>query len=335
MKLLKKKYLSLLTFIVLPLFILGCSSAKEKPPSKTEEVNLNLGAVLKSEEGSYKLYDYENGKYKDVKSNNIILTYDKSSSNYISVEDKNNYIVNNKNKFEIKDSNYSSLKMSKGGKYISYFIEDNGLKLKIFDTNGYKAIDMKSNISISGTLYDWYDADTLVYYGVSDDGINGLFTYNIKENKEELLYNIKEGYLAFLKGFNDNVVFVQLTLENKRELMMINKETKEVKLLSNDIDELTDIEMYNDKLYFTGKTLNNVNSLYELEDSKGKRLVFDFPGVVKVKKGLKIDENGNVLFVGADNATDKQEQIYAYGKDGSISSVSEKSMDYAFIDYKS
>ena len=160
------------------------------------------------------------------------------------------------------------------------------LKLKIFDTNGNKEIEMKSNVSISGTLYDWYDVNTLVYYGVSNDGVNGLFTYNIKENKEELLYKIKEGYLAFIKGTIDNVVFLQLTLENNKELIMIDKKTKDVKLLTDNIEELSDIIINKEKIYFTGKISDNVSSVYELKNNKAKRLVFDFPTVVKTEKGL-------------------------------------------------
>ena len=82
MKLLKRKYLSILAFIVLPLFTLGCSPQKEKAPNVAEDIKLNSGAVLKSEEGTYKLYNYEKGKYEQMKSNNIIWAYDKSSSSY-------------------------------------------------------------------------------------------------------------------------------------------------------------------------------------------------------------------------------------------------------------
>lgn len=116
---------------------------------------------------------------------------------------------------------------------------------------------------------------------------------------------------------------------------MINKQTKEVKLLSDNIDEITDITKYDDKYYFTGRILNNVNSIYELKDNKAKRLVFDFPAIVKIEKGLMVDEKGNILFAGSNSVSDKQEQIYTYSQDGSISSVSKNSTDYAFIDYKS
>lgn len=335
MKLLKRKCLSILAFIVLPLFILGCSHEKEKKPNVTEEIKLNAGAVLKSEEGKYKLYNYENGKYEQTKVSNVILAYDKNSSSYIVTEAGKHYVVTNGDKFEIKDLDYSELKLSKDAGYISYFIEDNGLKLKVFDTNGNKEIEMKSNVSISGTLYDWYDVNTLVYYGVSNDGVNGLFTYNIKENKEELLYKIEEGYLAYIKGTLDNVVFLQLTLENNKELVMINKKTKDVKLLTDNIEELSDIIINKEKIYFTGKVSNNISSLYELKNNKAKRLVYDFPAVVKTEKGLKVDENGNVLFIGCNSGNNKEEQIYTYTQDGSISAVSKDSVDYMFLDYRS
>lgn len=335
MKSLKRRCLSSLAFIVLTLFILGCSSEKIKTTNVTEEINLNEGAVLKGEDGSYKLYNYENGKYEQAKTNNIILAYDKSSSNYISIEDSKTYIVNSRSKFEIKNSDYSELKLSKEGNYIAYFIDDNGFKLKIFDTSGNKEIEMKSDVSISGTLYDWYDVNTLVYYGVSSDGVNGVFTYNIKENKEELLYKIKEGYLAFIKGTTDNVVFLQLTLENKRKLIMIDKKTKDVKILTDDIEELSDIIINKDKIYFTGKIPDNINSVYELNNNKPKRLVYDFPDVVKTKKGLILDENGNILFVGSNNINSNEEQVYTYAQDGSISSISKNSTDYLFLKYQS
>lgn len=335
MKLLKRKYWSILVFIVFPLFILGCSAEKEKAPNVTEDIKLNSGAVLKSEEGTYKLYNYKDGKYEEMKGNNIVLSYDKNSSSYIGVEEGKHYVVHNGHRFEINDSGYSELKLSKDAEYMSYFIENDGLKLKIFDTNENKEIEMNSNVSISGTLYDWYDVNTLVYYGVSNDGINGLFTYNIKENKEELLYKIKEGYLAFLKGTIDNVVFLQLTLENNKELMMIDKKTKDVKILTDNIEELSDIIINQDKIYFTGKVSNNINSLYELKDNKAKRLVFDFPAIVKTEKGLTIDDNGNVLFIGRNDENSKEEQVYTYTLDGSISAVSKNSTDYVFLEYRS
>jgi len=75
--------------------------------------------------------------------------------------------------------------------------------------------------------------------------------------------------------------------------------------------------------------------VYEFKNNKPKRLVFDFPAVVKTEKGLTIDENGNILFVGSNSENSNDEQIYTYTQDGSISAVSKNSVDYVFLDYRS
>lgn len=332
----KRWYLSILAFIVFPLLILGCSSSvkDEKVPNAAEDIKLNSGAVLKSEDGNYKVYNYDNGQYNLANTDNVILAYDKNSSSYICIQNEKTFAVHNGQRFSIKDEGYSELKLSPEGGYISYFVDDNGLKLKIFKTSDNNQVEIKSEVSISGTLYDWYDSDTLVYYGVSNDGINGLFTYNIKEGQEKLLYKVKEGYLAYLKGTDDNVLFLQLTLDNNKQLMMIDKKTKDTKVLTDKIQELSDIIVNKDKIYFTGKVLNNVNSLYEIKDNKTKRLVFDFPAKVDTKKGLAIDKNGSVLFVGSSGEDSSDEEIYAYSQDGSVSSISKKSVDYVFLNYR-
>jgi len=131
------------------------------------------------------------------------------------------------------------------------------------------------------------------------------------------------------------VVFLQLTLENNKKLIRIDKKTKDVKLLTDNIEEISDIIINKEKIYFTGKIPDNAKSVYELKNNKAKRLVFDFPAVVKIEKGLAIDENGNILFIGGNGVNLNEEQIYTYTQDGSISSVSKDSVDYMFLDYRS
>ncbi len=333
----KRKYLSMIAFIVLPLCLFGCSTASDKADAASnvaEEITLNSGAILKSEEGSYNLYNYEDGKYSKMNVDDVVLAYDKESSIYICTENGVNYFVRDGKKNEIKDKDISGLKLSKEGEYISYFIQDNGLKLRIYNTSHNEEIKIDSNVTISGTLYDWYDKDTLVYYGVSDDGVNGLFTYNIKDNKEELLYKINEGFLAYLKGTQDDVLFIQITLENKRALMVINKNTKNVETLSLDMDEIKDIVKSDDKYYAVGKGRDNVESLYEIKSESVKRLVYDFPATVNVEKGLSLDDNGDVLFIGSKDGGTSEEQIYKYSSDGTVSLIQNTGTDYAFVIYK-
>lgn len=333
----KRKYLSMIAFIVLPLCLFGCSTASDKADAASnaaEEITLNSGAILKSEEGSYNLYNYEDGKYLKMNVDDVVLAYDRESSIYICTENGVDYFVRDGKKNEIKDKDISGLKLSKEGEYISYFIQDNGLKLRIYNTSHNEEIKIDSNVTISGTLYDWYDKDTLVYYGVSDDGVNGLFTYNIKDNKEELLYKINEGFLAYLKGTQDDVLFIQITLENKKALMVINKNTKNVETLSLDMDEIKDIVKSDDKYYAVGKERDNVESLYEVKADSVKRLVYDFPASVNAEKELALDDNGDVLFIGSKDGGTSEEQIYKYSSDGTVSLIQNTGTDYVFVEYE-
>ncbi|MBE6063639.1 MAG: hypothetical protein E7207_08855 [Clostridium butyricum] len=332
----KRKYLSIIAFIILPLWLFGCTSASNKAnvsSNSAEKVTLNSGAVISSEEGSYNLYNYKDEKYSNINVDDVVLAYDKESSNYICIDNGVNYFISNGEKYDIKDNNISALKLSKEGKYISYFIQDNGLKLKIYNTCNNEEIKINSNVTISGTLYDWYDKNTIVYYGVSKEGINGLFTYNLEENKEELLYKIKEGFLAYLKGNQNDVLFLQITLENKKAIMVINKNTKNVETLSLNMDEIKDIIRVDDKYYAVGKGKDNVESLYEIKKNSVKRLVYDFPSVIKIEKGLMADDNGNILFIGSKDGESSQEQIYKYANDGTVSLVQNNGTDYTFVKY--
>ncbi|MBE6070731.1 MAG: hypothetical protein E7208_02105 [Clostridium butyricum] len=335
---LKKKriVICVFTFIVLPLLILGCNENNNEVDSNNmaEVIHLDKGAVLKNEDGEYNIYNYENHKYSKVENQSVILSYDKKNSSYICIEDGKHFIVYNNNKYIIKDEKYEGLKLSPNGNYISYFVDDNGLKLKVFKNSDNSEINLKSEVLISGTLYDWYDENTLVYYGIKNDKTNGLFTYNLLTNKEELIYVVKEGYLAYLKGTVDNLLFLQLNLENDKELVLVNKETKNSNVLSSEIEELNDIIMLDEDIYFTGKMKDDLRSLYEIKDNKIKRLIFDFPALIKTEKGLISDSEGNILIVGNDDISSQYEKIYSYNKDKSVSVVSDGSVDYLFIDYR-
>ena len=332
---LKRKYMRMMLFIAFPLFILGCgkSDSIDSTSKITEDIKLNAGAVLKIEDSNYKLYDYKDGNFVKSSFKNPVISYDKATSSYIYVEGNKHYVYTKENTFAIEDESYTAIKLSPKAEYISYFTDNNGLKLKVFNTKDNKKIDIESNVSISGTLYDWYDSDTIVYYGVSDENVNGLFTYNIKENKEELLYKIDEGYLAFINADIDDILFLQLTLDNERKLMAINKETKETEVLTDKIYEIEDIVQCDGKYYFTGKMNGDNNSLYEINNGKIKRLIFDFPTVVLIKKGLTVDNDKNILFIGSNSGDMKDQAVYSYSSDGTVSIVSDKSSDYVFVDY--
>ena len=329
----KGKFLCAIAFSVFSLFILGCNSGKGDAQSNLiESIKLNSGAVLKSEDGEYNLYDYTE-KYIKSEYNKLVLTYDKSSGNYVYRDKNETFVVYGDEKYKIDDINYLKLKLSPGGEYVSYFIEDNGMKLKVIRLKDNKRIEISSNVAISGTIYDWYDDNSIVYYGVSDDGINGIFINNIENNTEELLYRIKEGYIAYLKGTIDNILFLQLNFDNERQLIMLDKNTKNIEILNDNIEEIKDIIYLNEDIFFVGRVRDNVDSLYKITDWITKRLVYDFPVKVDTEKGIESDESNNILFIGSNEPNGGKEQIYKYSTDSSISSISDESSDYAFVEY--
>ncbi|HBJ1650288.1 hypothetical protein [Clostridium botulinum] len=330
MSVLKKKKMSILVFIVLPLLMLGCSSKNDESISVAEELQINQGAILKYEEDKYNLYDYKKDQYKLYEPNKAVVAYDKSSSNYIYSEDKKYYIVHNGEKNEVKDKEFTDIKISPNGKYISYFIEDEGLHLKVFETGKNKEMKIDSKVSISGVLYDWYDENIILYYGVSNDGVNGIFTYDLNNNKEDLIYKIDEGFLGFIKSSKENIIFLQIDFDNNKELMILNKSNNEVVLLTDKVELLQDIVIKNNEIYFVGKAYNDKESLYRINENKVQRLVFDFPSMVEADKGLSVDENGEILFIGKDDSS-KNKAVYSCSEDKTISLVSDKASDYNFI----
>ncbi|WP_252226029.1 hypothetical protein [Clostridium sp. ZBS2] len=332
MNVLKKKKMSILVLIVLPLLMLGCSSKNAEPISVAEELQINQGTILKYEEDKYNLYNYKEDEYKLYEPNKAVVAYDKSSSNYIYSEDKKYYIVHNGEKNEVKDREFTDIKISPNGKYISYFIEDEGLHLKVFETDKNKEMKINSKVSVSGVLYDWYDENIILYYGISSDGINGVFTYDLDNNKENLIYKIDEGYLGFIKSSKENIIFLQIDFDNNKELMMLNKSNNEVVLLTDKIELLQDVIIKNDEIYFVGKAYNDKESLYKVNGNKVQRVVFDFPSIVEVGKGLSIGENGEILFIGKDNSS-KKKAVYSCSEDKTISLVSDKANDYDFIKF--
>lgn len=334
MKPLKGKVFRIITiFIVLSLCLVGCgnSKGKEDLASVKEKVELNAGAVMKNQNGEYKLFNYENGEFSSVDVDGIVLAYDKQSSNYVCLQNQVPYVVTKNEKYQLPHSDYSSLKLSVNGKYVSYFIDDKGLKLKVVNTESNKIIDLNSNVTISGSFYDWYDEDTIMYYGISNDGVNGIFAYNFNDNTEELKYKIKEGFLAYFECYDKNIVFLKSNFQGEKEFMTISKDATDAEILTNEIDEISDVIVNDNKYYFMGKQKDNSKSLYMLKDKKIKRMVYDFPSNLKVNKGLVLDSERNVLFIGSNGSNASEEQLYKCSEDGTIISLFENSTDFMFI----
>ncbi len=318
--------------IMILLMIGGChNNTLDNENTKDILINsLNNGAVLKSQNGEYDLYNYIDASLVKVSSQNAIVAYNKQNNVYIKYEEGKSYAVYKNKKINI-DEDYEELKLSPQGRYLSYFIEDNGLKLKIYDIIQEKSININSDTLISGTLYDWYDDNKLIYYGIGHKKDNGIFMYDLDNNKENILYKINNGFLNFLKCTKNNVNFLHIDNNNNKEFLSIDKEKSAVVYKSKKIENINDIEEVDSKIYFMGKVIDDAESLYLLDSSGIRRIIFDFPYVIKCSKGLKIDRDGNAIFIGCDSLNGN-EKIYRYNIDGTVEVIGSESVEYTFIE---
>lgn len=317
----------------------GSYNLEDDNKKNVEKISLNSNGILKYQDGSYKIYNYEGDhQFSQNDIDKFILIYDESSGNYIYKDTEGVKFTNVDagTEFLIDDEDYTGLKMSPGGKYISYFIKtDEGARLVIKSTLDNSKINEQIKTSISGIFLDWYDNESLIYYGINEDNVNGIFKYNIDKKQEELFYNLKIGFIAAIKSDCDYVFFLHTNLKKETQLVVYNKKEQEFKIVSTEISDVKDI-MYNDNgVYIAGKKINDTESLYFIPSTGegAKRLLYDFPARIYLEKGLHLTDEGDILFVGSNDIKGKKQEIFRYTKDGVVSSVSDEAVDFEFIDY--
>lgn len=321
----------ILIILSLSLTFISCNSKSniENSNLNLQPINLEKGSVLLESNGKYKVFDLQEDKYHGISNDRVIINFNKESGTYVFVKDGKHYIYYKGKEIPIKDSNYNFIKISYDGRYVSYMSYDNGYNLKVISLEDDKEINIKSKVAISGNLYDFIKNDKLVYYGISEDKINGIFTYDLKENKEELLYNLKSGgYVDFLKGDLNSVFVFQQKANNEKILLEINAENKNINNISNSFKSINDLEKQDNSYYILGEAFDDTKSLYKLKDKNIKKLVFSFPSSINMKKGIQISNSG-ILFIGS-NSSEGKEEVFSY-KDNSVSLISNKEGNYNFI----
>ncbi|MBU3134995.1 hypothetical protein KPL39_01810 [Clostridium gasigenes] len=308
------------------LFINGCSNTLEAP---SEKIILQKGAIAREENGNHTNYNLTEGKYNKLEIDKAVAAYDIISGNYIYEKEGNAFIHYKDEDMKILDKNIINPKLSSGGDYYSYFKKDKYMQLVVKSLKDNKEIEINTNVAISGNLMDW--SNNIIYYGIDENKTNGIFSYNISNGKEELIYKLESGYLEFLKASKDGIVFLQGSLSGKKILKSIDKE-KNIKIITDEIVELRDIEISEKGIFILGKMKNDNQSIYEVKDGKVNRLIYDFPNIINLKKGLSSDEVGNVLFIGSTDSGEK-ENIYIY-EDGYVKVLTNDNLKYYFVDIK-
>ena len=323
----KAIYLGLIT-VIIPVVLIGC---KNRPEEVINQLEMNKGSIALDKSGDYEIYDYNKGNYKKIEDKYIITAYNSESKNFI-YNEKGKYKVNYKGKDTIiEESNMlQNPKLSLDGSYISYFIKEDYLDLKIKDIDTLEYIDVNSEVSISGNLIDWISNDVLVYYGIDNNKNNGIFTYNIKSKEEKLLYKLDKGYIEFIKVIDEGIVFIQEKGIKDKYIKLISTDGTVEEVIEG-FSEVKDVEKNSEGIFILGKLEDNNFSLYKYNNNSTKRLVFDFPKLINLEKGLSKDNEGTILFMGSEDNYNSP-SIYGCIND-TISLVNQEAGNFYFINF--
>ena len=317
-------------FLALIIIMVGC----KKEEIIVEEINsleLFNGAIAVENSNEYSIYNKINDNYEKVNTNYLISSYNLNNNSFIFNDDGKMKVNYNGKEIDIEeDKNIISPKLSIMGEYLLYFIKDEYLQLKIKNLAKDEDIDFNSNVMISGDLVEWLSEDSLIYYGIDNNKNNGIFIYDFIEEKERLLYKLDNGFLEYMRVFDNLIIFTQSNFSKEKSIKIISKSGEIIEEI-NGVKDVNDIEYTEDGLFILGKFKDNNYSIYQYKDGNLKRLVYDFPKIINLEKGLSIDKDGNILFVG--NNEINKEKIYMYSNE-SIVSLDAIEGNYFFIDVR-
>lgn len=310
----------------------GCSLVSEKGEIKEEKerITLNKGSIVEDNYGSFTFYNLKEGRYEVSEIKDTLAKFNTQSGNYI-FNRENKYFVNYKGKeIDIDSLKVINPSLSPNGEYLSYFTNEGYFELKIKDLKKEENIEFKSEVAISGELVRWISDNTLIYYGVDYEKNNGLFIFNVETKEEKFIYNLGRGYIEYLKVLENEIAFIQERGDRNKSLKLISLDGKVQEILEG-VSEVKDVAKTDDGIYLLGRVSGNNYSIYKYSDNNFKRLIFDFPKLVNLDKGLSKDEHGNLLFMGHDEDYDLN-NIYMI-EDENISLINSKSSNYYFIEF--
>lgn len=322
-----KRLMILIQLMITTIFFLGC---KKEGVEEISKINLNKGAFV-DESTNYETFNFNSeNTYEEVDTEGKVITnFNMESNTYTFYKDNSFYVNYNSKDIKIEHNKIASLKVSPEGNYVFYFINDEYLEPAIMDLKNEKEILLGNKAVISGQFIDWITDTKLAYYGVNtEEKTTGIFTYDVKTEKEDNIYKINNGYVKFLKHIDDGLALVEEHYGEDTVLNIISV-NGDVTEISREVIDINDIESINNKLYLLGRVKNNSHSIYELDNGVVKRLLFDFPSVLYAEKGLSVNEAGEILFVGS-ASNGQPEHVYKYS-DGAVDLVSDDITNCNFI----
>ncbi|MGL4772536.1 MAG: hypothetical protein ACRC2K_03135 [Clostridium sp.] len=277
--------------LTVALFV-GCSN-ENREEEKVEKPQIGSGAIIAEGNGDFKNLNLINNKYTILENFKGITNYSKDSGNYIYLENGNYYATNGVEKVEILGNSLSKVELSKNGEYVSYFSVDEGYKFEVINISKNEKKEIKSNVSISGDLIEWINGEEIAYYGISEDGVNGLFCYNFKTKEEKTLYKIESGFVEKLLSCNDGIYFIQNNFGESKSISFLNKEKEIKEVYGAKKGVINNFIKRDDEVYFTLKEAGK-SAVLNVIDKNGnsKKLV---EGIVELKDIIKISDKYVIL----------------------------------------
>lgn len=308
----KGKYKGILIAFQLMLTVLVFIGCNKKQVEEENKLILNKGAFV-DDSNNYETFNLNlEDFYEKINTNDKVINNFNIESNTYTFYKDNSFYVNYDNKdIKIEHDKISNFKISPEGNYVFYFINDEYLVPAVIDLKENNEILLDNKAVISGQFIDWITEGKLAYYGVDTENKKaGIYTYDIKSKNEEKLYTISNGYVKFLKHIDDGLALVEERYGEDTVLNVINVNGT-VREISKEVIDINDLEEVNGKIYLLGRVKNNNYSIYEIDNGQIKRLLFDFPNKLYVEKGLSVNENGEILFVGSSGKSSDQ-HVYKY-----------------------
>lgn len=248
---------------------------------------------------------------------------------------KNRINIYRDGKLMVLDKFYSAqnLKMNNLGNFLAFRCYskdslDSAQGLKIFDLDSREIINIESKVLVSGSVYNWSDEKSILYYGTIPEVKDSIkiYKYNIQEKKEEVYCDNIDGSCLYLLPVKEDVIYLK-SQGDSTEIDYFNYKNKSKTVISTEISEIysAKYDSITDEVYFTGKAdSNSCSALYKIsmKSLKVTRLTFKFPENIDIDSEISEDSSGNIYFTGA-----KGVFMYDYRK-RSVNLISTSSGDY-------
>lgn len=255
-----KRYLVVLV-ILISVFFNGCEYKKSVVNTNWSISNISF---LEIEDDKGYIYNIEDGHIYKIKEDSKLLNYayktsgiflksilleqgDMLTKNHLRIEDKNRI-------YELNDYYcYTDIKLSPNGSKIAMrvYSDENifsALGLNFFTSKGEK-IEFKSDVKVSGNVYNFLDDDNILYYGPSEDEKNEfgiMYKYDFIQETSSEYFDQLNGYLMKFSVDKEGFMFLNERVGFHDYISWINPLTNEKTESNKVFDEIYYIEAIGD-----------------------------------------------------------------------------------------